>query len=1655
MEDLLQPEGSKQRSMVISSNDEIPPGTNCVSRSCPDIYTNPDRPGPVRGSLPDHLEAYSAMGINRSHSIYKEALLHEVKTANICPNTPPPSPSRSKPVKNLVLISTLLVDPKVPNFDTNYQSVQRSTSVDFNCLDLVINVESWVVVVDFFGASPSEITAKQNRRSQSQKDLIIADAIERTNITVRSLTVVLVKPDRDIAKANISNIEVSVMKKNRRKEVEGKLGSMSLLDLTSHGTIYRERFMTSGKQALIFKYVRHGSGEITEFDSQLTLDMSSVIYVHTKRFVVELQSFFYHFTQLQTIMAGIRAATSGQIINDELHRFSIILTAQSPVIVLPLSSKSSQLIIVDLEYLKVTNSFKHSGEAGTISMQSNLNSSTRKCLLDVMYLDLKNVNLQAGEATTEMNKSNIAYRLGNYSITRLGDSLLTNKCHLKIQVERNLNHNVCHNVPDMSIHGELSTLDGTLDLSQYKLIRGFLAHNLGENTEHILPSVQAPLVTAEPNIREVWTLSSLRLDLLNVTVRLLQSKNTGPLACINFIKSRLTVEAFSNMSQDIDLVSQEILILDTRFTKGQREKRSNVFSNILKPIKSAKQDNLVQVEIHSRKRHDKSKFTILLNNMRLMAVFDWWAMAKEFIFQEIEVEPSSPNRQRPHVQETKEIPVSEELPFELKLNITDSEVVVLEDASLWETNAVILKSTTVITYRSAMIEKPLSCNLNHCEVYSCVFERAEETALSIIDPVTLNMEINIDRVLDIQLSTLTIRLSYFDMVMFLQILNSLPNQLFSTRENENNSQEDQKMTDKLKALGFKEEDCLVALEESMHRLDDAALWLTQNAQPKSEAESNSSVHAVELKANRIYFCIIDDCGDSDVPLLELTLSNLFLKQDLAEMHDHECKGALECILAGDYYNRVLSGWEPIVEPWKCLITWGRTLSQNLSKTRLEIAVESNEILNLNITSTFIELYGQVRDSWLQDFYSPINRNDQARQDKRRSPFVPFAIKNETGSPLYYNTLIAAANDDPNQTIRHRESERQLVAPGDEAQFSFKTRDKIRHSDTHKMRLHQLAVQICGYERISPVTVDQVGVYFRHVQPQQQITSEVPIARVVLDVSLAGFAKKLVTVRSALQVVNKLTDTIELKLESYLPHDVITLWSATEVFRVESEQTLHVPIVHAHSVIKVRPVIPNQKFTYCSPPIQWEQSYRSLVNGVVHDIKNCHTHRGLIYRFCTEMKRERYPKDRTSQRPQPAYTITLLPSILLVNLLPQDLMFSIGTIKDRISAGSQTALSHVDADSNVEIKLLLDNFTNSNTLVVPSGTTSFTCRVRLEDSNGRKMFVMAQVSPHMDAKIKITITSPFWIINKTGLPLVFRQHGVSSDAAGQFSEHEVARMIAPLLFSFSDPAASNTVTARVGLNVASNGSPQWCQNFHLQRGVQVRKLKVSLKDNRPDVVFLVGIEIRQGRGIYRNTSIVTISPRYQLHNRSSYKLQFAQQCFALKQDRMNYIKAMPNANMPFHWPRPDQELLLCVQILDIEECQWSGGLKIDANYSMHVNIRNFNGRMYFLRLEVVQQGATYFVIFTDADTMPPPIRIDNFSEVTMKFAQTCCKESLTSMVRAHSSVPYAWDQPTKQCLLTIEAPGGVSHTYDITKFGIAPQLTYENFIYIAFSATFRL
>lgn len=156
----------------------------------------------------------------------------------------------------------------------------------------------------------------------------------------------------------------------------------------------------------------------------------------------------------------------------------------------------------------------------------------------------------------------------------------------------------------------------------------------------------------------------------------------------------------------------------------------------------------------------------------------------------------------------------------------------------------------------------------------------------------------------------------------------------------------------------------------------------------------------------------------------------------------------------------------------------------------------------------------------------------------------------------------------------------------------------------------------------------------------------------------------------------------MKLESQLPKDTdATFWAASKVMAVNTGETLAVPLVHAHSLVGVRPTETKFMYTFCTPQILWNLAVHP--GDYLHELRACHTHRGHSYRFCAEIRRENYPTDRaaalhgvTGQWTQPAHTITLLPSLLLVNLLPVDLNYCLEGVLGRIQPGCEAPITYV-------------------------------------------------------------------------------------------------------------------------------------------------------------------------------------------------------------------------------------------------------------------------------------------------------------------------------------------------------------------------------------------
>ena len=223
-------------------------------------------------------------------------------------------------------------------------------------------------------------------------------------VTLVIINAILTQPEREIANYNISHANVHLIKNiDGTTKVSDSLGSTSLLDLTVHGKYWRDRYLSSDKKALNFKYCDFGEmSEKLKDDAELKLEMLAVHYVHTRRFLYDLQNFFIHFSQLSTVMANLRAGKSAAaIINENKRslRLSLDIHAGAPVILLPVSSRSKEMILLNLGELSAHNTFIYS-------------ENHIECLLDVINIDLVNMDLYAAK-NIDINEKNFS---SNYNL---------------------------------------------------------------------------------------------------------------------------------------------------------------------------------------------------------------------------------------------------------------------------------------------------------------------------------------------------------------------------------------------------------------------------------------------------------------------------------------------------------------------------------------------------------------------------------------------------------------------------------------------------------------------------------------------------------------------------------------------------------------------------------------------------------------------------------------------------------------------------------------------------------------------------------------------------------------------------------------------------------------------------------------------------------------------------------------------------------------------------------------------------------------------------------------------------------------------------------------------------------------------------------------
>ncbi|CAF3378706.1 unnamed protein product [Rotaria sp. Silwood1] len=1500
---------------------------------------------------------------------------------------------------------------------------------------------------------------------------------------------------------------LTIEKALKNLTVNGKLGSVSIHDLSSFGALYEERFCTSGTNALVFTYTKQEDLipiSSSNFPSrlQLYLRMTSVQYIHTQRFLMDLIHFFDRFHNNQECYNRIRSAAAGQIISCSAGRATGIeldIEAESPILILPEYALNKHVIILHLGNVIIKNRFLYENEPGTLSSIMNRPKNS-KCLLDVISIQFQDTLLYSG--IYSKLDPNIKFTVkfstfGFHTINNDLSSMLRERCYLNIHIERNLDSSLNHSSPTYSVKADLSSIDILVDTYQYSLVRSILAYNIGEQLEQ---PTRLPMMNDDPLCVSTVLTGDVFLDLLFI----IQMDNVGfeifipneskrySLGYCAFIKSYFSFEKYSNNNQVLDLTCTSIKLNDTR------NENNNQFRDILtsSSTMSTSKSNM-QLEIHLLSTKTDDKYTIVLNHTRILFIIDWLLKLNDFLnsFQHIPMQTNS------IISSTL---IQTKKNFELRLNFNQSELVLVQTTNNQQSNALVLSGIMILTYREAMCKHPLDCNLFNVTLFSCQMNNIQSTAVSIIEPINITFNIHLSKnkdqhIFEVNLPQLFIRLSYSDVKLMLYMFQSIKKQIDHAQSRD--------IIPKYRinqliqhSSSVNNNDLLTDLSSEDNHVDlriRSTILSNIEKQQNSIEEINNektskiflNVHSIKFSCDQISLCLIDDCLNANIPLLNLNLTSI--KLNIIEYETYRFQQA-DFQLNIDYYNRLLSGYEPFIELWPLQMS---LKTSNISKT---LSICSNHLLNINYTKTMHQLFDLVKNNWLEDYYHTNDINKETMYFRRPKPFEPYCFKNLIGQRVKFRTWLSLQQRfDLNDHIIEYNETKSFIFPIESSttKKNINNKELQLSSSSSSYSDRRLLISIEGWEWLQPISIDRVGTFFRLALPLGDQLKK-PVL-VFIDVTMTESSMRLITIRSSIEIRNQLLTSIDIRLKcgSGSLHDI----------RLESNEIRSLPLQFCPTLrqFQVRPA--DFTFNYCAEPINWmeiadEQRRRGKQNDESNDksstmeTNSLQRHRDInstdrrsffctctmvgndtLHYICIQSKRTRLLayKDHVLS----SYQISILPPLVISNLLPCDLFFQIYPYPQKIrlspyESHREYALNIGDA---IDLLFATDLFHMIKPLRVPSINDLNLMRyhhqrIGFYDSIDRLLLVDVTIVCSIRHRLKISVSVPYVLLNKSGIPLIFKQEGSSNETAGQTHEHELARNREPLLFSFSDQEAFHACVMKVGSGLHKNddGRPIWSQHFTLEHGSSYRQLHVRSPHGSPDWIYYIGIDIRQGKGRLRRTNFIFLSTRYMISNQCSYDLSIAQRHIvrAMLQTgdhsdlEQNCLHVLKHSSVAYHWPRSDLDQLLCVRVINNRQYKhvyWSGGIPINHVNAFHINLRYDNNQCLILRVQVIERGGTFFVVFMDSNQMPAPLRIKNLSDVPIQFYQSETREELTylrAFIQPHQTIDYAWDEPTLQQTITCSVVGGTKETYDLQKLGHGENLCYENHICLAFEQTFN-
>ncbi|XP_070809810.1 intermembrane lipid transfer protein VPS13C isoform X2 [Pituophis catenifer annectens] len=1517
--------------------------------------------------------------------------------------------------KHLLKMEYVKADVDGPHFNTVYNRTKQLLNVSFSSLDLLLHTEALLSIMNFFtsassGLTPAEKGAEVEQPSEDPKIAVaksdaapaaIPDDVFDLKLTAKlnAFNVLVCDQKADIADIRIQGMEACVFTTTKHTEVFARLRDFIITNVDPE-TVHKKIVSIVGDEVFRFTMSLYSDAtegdaymDMSKFDGKMSLKVGCVQIVYVHKFFMTLLHFLNHFQTAKealsaaTVQAAEKAASSMKDFAQKSFRLSMDINLKAPVILIPQSSVSNNVLIADLGLIRVWNEFTLvSGE-----------KKTPPPVIDKMDIQLTQLKISRT-------------MVGNRPQP---ETEILQPVNLQLSVQRNLASDWYLQIPGIAIQGDLKAMLISLSQDDLTLLMNILLENLSEAaadpkvTHSTLPDAQkfkkpkaeavAGLDEGTPEIpageasgeaqlkKSVAVMFHINFESLSVVLYNADKNQKSQLSLHNshlrlgelrlhFMRS--SGQMFSDGSLDVSTKMETCTLDDLR--EGVEKASARMLAR-----KDGK-DDIVMIDINYKQDKNGTDIVAVLDQLYLCASMEFLLTVADFFIQSL---PAAKPVERPAQFALK--PASQGKPKPKKAaaarsnmsvvaHIMDPEIVFVANLTKADAPALAASFQCSFMLSGGSEAQQMTARVLDLRVLACPFLRgtAKKNVTTVVHPCSLTVEATMDtsgvQSVDVNMDTLIVKVSPIILNTVMTILAAMKRQ---TKEEESGG-----------TL------CNPVDLWSIRSVDECQSWFlgvdmaTEATEALLASEQSEKKEHFEVVVKSVQVTLECGLGHRTVPLLLAESAFSGTVKNWSSLMSARADVTLEV----NYYNETHALWEPLIEQvdreghrWNLKLEMKTNPEQDrgllpgddfiiLPEPQQLISISSKDTMNITISKCCLTVLNNLAKGFSEGTASTY---DTTLKDR-----APFTVRNALGIPVSIHTCRGL------QVVGFPKSDSiQGVGLGQSLELEYATSESLDRRRLSILRrqdscLLTLSFGPEGYSEVSAVPIAKPGRRLHSVRAPQSSSSN----SVVVQID-AEEGNKVITLRSPLQIKNHFS--VPFIIYKFVK-DIKQLKSLGVSL---PEEEFHVPLDSYRCQLFVQPTgILKGQYEPSTTYISWqEELHRSSEVTCMLQCPATDTSFLPLRLKATAVPDELNFIATHKENWEPAYIIHFYPTLTLQNLLPYSLQYILeGTAKaHELHEGSAADVLHSRISGEVMELILLKyqgrdwsgRFRVHEALpeFFPVCFTSHSAEVATMDL----YLHVRKDSTHTT----LSVYSPYWIINKTSRVLQYRAEDVHVKHPADFRD--------TVLFSFKKKNIFSKNKIQLCISTST-----WSSSFSLDTVGNSGCVKCPAGN----MDFLVGVTIQMSS--FNLTRIVTLTPFYTITNTSSLELEFGEigADGSFPTNKWNYFS--PSECVAF-WPESPSGKL-CVRV--------SGSEQVSKSF-----FYNRQDKGTLLSLEKMNTGilvnvsvAEHSIVINFSDYYEgaaPALVINQTSWATLKYQQSGLQEVME--LKPKEVRLFVWADPT--------------------------------------------